>query len=700
MRKGAVKKMTFVFLIILLMIPLTVMASGKGNVPSNENNNKPHLDEEGEHIDFENASVHDPSIIKSDGMYYVYGSHIAGAKSEDLINWSNFTNGYTTPGNDVYGDLSENLSESFEWAGEDDADSLGGYAVWAPEIFWNEHYVNDDGTTGAYMMYYSVSSTYIRSAIGYAVSQDIEGPFEYVDTVMYSGFYDHEAYDNNSTVNKHFENTNIPSLIEEGVFEEPNPDWFTEEGGYNYRLFTNSIDANLFFDEDGSLWMTYGSWAGGIFILEVDPATGQLIYPGEDGTTEDGRMVDRYFGTKIAGGYGHSVEGPYVQYDQEMGYYFLYVTYGGLASDGGYQMRVFRSEDPEGPYEDVAGEPAYFPEDLDDGTVRNKVGDYSHEVYGNKLMGNFLFDRQLGDPGTGNGYGYVSPGHNSVYTDPDTGERFLVFHTRFPERGELHEVRVHQMFMTDSEWPVVAPYRYTGETLEKINRQDVIGEYKFINHGKDITSSITSSKFITLNKNNTISGSVDGTWRSKGHNRAELTIDGTTYEGVFLRQYDPASERNVMTFTAMSNDGVAVWGSKMLQRTDEEIVEDVVNDIDLGDLNSVIADLDLPTEGTRNTEISWESSDDTVITNIGEITRPETVEEDATATLTATVTKGEITSTKTFEITVLALREAGLIAHYDFDGNLDDSEGNFEPGTVTGNRMNIQVARFHLLKAC
>ncbi|WP_231631366.1 hypothetical protein [Halolactibacillus sp. JCM 19043] len=137
---------------------------------------------------YQDVSVHDPSIIKVDDQYYVFGTHIEAAKSQDLLSWERFTNGYTTPDNVLYGDLSENLKESFRWAGEDDADSSGGFAVWAPDIFWNEHYLNEDGTKGAYMMHYSASSTYIRSAIGFAVSKDIEGPYEYVDTLVYSGF--------------------------------------------------------------------------------------------------------------------------------------------------------------------------------------------------------------------------------------------------------------------------------------------------------------------------------------------------------------------------------------------------------------------------------------------------------------------------------------------------------------------------------
>lgn len=147
-----------------------------------------HAAESDELITFSNASVHDPSIIQDQksGMYYVFGSHIAAAESPDLINWQNFTNGYTSTDNTIYGDPERNLSESFAWAGEDDADSKGGYAVWAPDVIWNKQYRNADGSKGAYMLYYSVSSTYIRSAIGLAVSKNIEGPYTYVDTIIYS----------------------------------------------------------------------------------------------------------------------------------------------------------------------------------------------------------------------------------------------------------------------------------------------------------------------------------------------------------------------------------------------------------------------------------------------------------------------------------------------------------------------------------
>jgi arabinan endo-1,5-alpha-L-arabinosidase len=677
MSKDVLKRLSLILFMIVLIIPSAVLGKGNDKTASQSSeNNKPNPDYQSKAPEFQNVSVHDPSIVKKGDTYYIFGSHIEAAKSKDLISWDTFSNGYTTPDNELYGDLSKNLAGSFEWAGENDSDSKGGFAVWAPDVFWNEDYINKDGSKGTYMIYYSASSTYIRSAIGIAVSQNIEGPYEYVDTVIYSGFTKAESYDANSKVNKKWTNTNLQDLIDNGTIKGPNDDWFNINGSYANSTYPNAIDANLFYDKEGKLWMTYGSWSGGIFVLEIDKATGLPIYPGKDGKTKDGRLIDRYFGTKIAGGYGKSGEGPYIVYDKNTGYYYLYVTYGWLGADGGYNMRLFRSKSPNGPYLDAKGQGAVLPSNTD------------NSPYGIKIMGNFLFERKVGDPGTGIGVGYLSPGHNSVYLDSKTGQQFLVFHSRFPETGEMHEVRVHQMFMNKDGWPVVAPYRYTGETIKKVNRKDLIGEYKFINQGKDYSAKIEKSIFIRLNKNNTISGDVSGTWKKTGHNKAEITVNGNTYDGVFVRGWDPTSERFVMIFTAISEEGVSVWGSKILDKSDREVVEDVKNDLNLGDTENVISNLTLPTEGTRHTEISWQTSDSSVVSKTGEINRPEPGKGSLTATLTATITKGDVTATKKFEITVLPYKESGLVAHYGFEDNLDDSTGEKGNGSVTGDRIN------------
>lgn len=674
--KGYVKRFLSAFLVMPLLIPGIALGSEQTS--------------NAEPIEFRNASVHDPSIIKDPkmGTYYVFGSHIDGAKSTDLVNWDKFTNGYTTPNNKVYGDLSANLAESFEWAGENDADSKGGYAVWAPDIFWNKHYVNEDGTKGAYMIYYSVSSTYIRSAIGIAVSKNIEGPFKYVDTIMYSGFTDKEAYDRNSEVNKHWENTNIEDLVEDGSIDGVNPNWFTESGEYNNKLYTNAIDANILQAENNKLYMTYGSWSGGTFILELDKKTGLPKYPGKDGETKDGRMVDRYFGTKIASGYGRSAEGTYAVYDKQTDYYYLYITYGGLASDGGYQMRQFRSKNPDGPYVDAKGNPAVFPESFDIG-VGNFPGNDDHKDIGNKMMGNFLFKRDLGEPGTGNGIGYLSPGHNSYLIDQELGKEFIVTHARFPEQGEMHEVRVHQTFKNKDDWPVPTPYRYAGETIKKVSETDVTGDYKYINHGKEITGELTESTWITFNRDHTISGAATGKWELYGNYRAKVTIDNEgTYDGVFIRQYDPVSQSWVMTFSAMSDEGIVVWGSHVEASSDQELVKAVKQELSTSLPSPVISSFTLPKVAARGAEIIWESSNPEIISTEGVVTRPSFGSEDAVVDLTATIKMGDAIETFTISVTVIAKAEGGLSAFYDFNDGFKDRSGNKGEAAVTGDRLN------------
>ncbi|MFR2956842.1 MAG: family 43 glycosylhydrolase, partial [Lachnospiraceae bacterium] len=338
------------------------------------------------------VSVHDPSIVKADGMYYVLGSHTASASSSDLIQWTQLNSDYGNPeSTPFYGNLKETFEKPFQWAGYNDGDCVGGYAIWAPDAIWNPYYKWDDGSTGAYMLYCCTSSTWRRSCISYLVSKTFDGTYTYVDTIIYSGFTKTGAVDGNSSRNTKWDNDylNLNTLLEKGSenggIDEISDNWFDQTGDWNHLYAPNAIDPNLFFDASGEkLYMSYGSWSGGLFLLELDPATGEAIYPGVDSTDEvSGNFVDRYFGVHLAGGNHQSGEAPYIQYDPETGYYYLYETYGGLTAEGGYNMRLFRSENPTGPYVDAAGGNA------------SESGE-NNDNYGIKLIGNYSFYDQIG----------------------------------------------------------------------------------------------------------------------------------------------------------------------------------------------------------------------------------------------------------------------------------------------------------------
>ncbi len=496
------------------------------------------------------VSVHDPSIIKNGDTYYVFGSHIDAARTKDLQNWTRFTNGYTRTNNVEFGNLSQNLKKAFDWAGEDLEDCEGGFSVWAPDVIWNPDFRNTDGTKGAYVMYFCTTSTYIRSVICFATSKNIEGPYTFGDTLIYSGFTKNDQYVKSATknVNKKYTSTNIDELVKSGDITM-NDSWF-RENEFNNQLFPNAIDPTIYYGTDGKMYMTYGSWSGGIFTIEINPETGKCIHP-KTGKTSDGRMVDSYFGTKIAGGYGKSAEGPFIDYNPDNGYYYLWTTYGGLQANGGYNMRVSRSKNPLGPYTDAAGRPAV----LESNTNLDSIG--------LKVMGNYKFSTL--------DTAYMAGGHNSVLRDDD-GKWYLFYHTRFNNGTEYHEVKVHEMFFNDEGWPVVTPFEFGGDHISEggYDEADIVGDYEYINHGTATNGNVINYQKIKLNSDYTISGDVSGKWEQSADSAATvITIGNQKYSGYFIAAENEKGKK-VMSFTAVGNNNQTIWGAKNSEYTGSE----------------------------------------------------------------------------------------------------------------------------------
>ncbi|RAR42891.1 family 43 glycosylhydrolase [Paenibacillus sp. MDMC362] len=575
---------------------------------------------------FREASVHDPSVIKTGDTYYVFGSHLAAAKSKDLMSWDMVASG-VSKGNPLIPNVTEELKETLEWAQSD--------TLWAADVI--------QLADGKFYMYYNAcKGDSPRSAMGIAVADQIEGPYKDTGIILKSGMWG--------------------EISEDGTV-------------YDATKHPNVVDPDVFFDKNGKLWMVYGSYSGGIFIMELDPKTGKPL-PGQG------------YGKKLLGGNHSRIEGPYMLYNPTTDYYYLYLSYGGLDAVGGYNMRVVRSKNPDGPFFDAEGN------DMTEVKADPSLpifDDRSIEPYGVKLMGNYLFKRLIGDPGTGIGTGAVSPGHNSVYYDEQSGRTFLIFHSRFPQRGEEHEIRVHELYMNQDGWPVSAPYRYAGEEAEeskKITPNDAAGGYKLIQHGKDISSVIKESKPVELHKNGKVTGGASGTWKISGKRDVLLTLDGKSYKGVLTLQWDPEAKRQAMTFTALSADGTAVWGARQLDRSDKELVDAVQKDLSLGDVSGVFYDLDLPSEASGGAVIRWSSSHSQVVSAEGKVHRPAAGAGDAKVTLTAQITKGKARTSKTFDVTVLQQSAGPLLLNYPFSenegGSVSDNSDNGFHGKVLG----------------
>lgn len=465
------------------------------------------------------ASVHDPSIVKADGKYYIFGSHMATAVSEDLRHWKTVGDGYQAS-NPVYRGLLDN-QEAFAYAGS--RQSLiptddGGWHVWAPDVIYNED-------AGLYYLYFCTTSTWNASNLCYATSETIEGPYEWKGALIYSGFRE-------GTLS----GTDVTDYVDRETAKER---YIKKDGEYNVDTYPNAIDPTVFYDGDGRLWMVYGSWSGGMYLIELDRETGEVIHPAEDAE----KRVDPYYGKRLMGGLHTSIEGPYILYDEESGYYYLFVSYGGLMRTGGYQIRVFRSETVDGDYVDMNGK---FPLD---------TGNLKQAPYGLKLSGNYYL------PGLGTAY--MATGHNSAFIDDD-GRKYIVNHTRFDNNTEFHEPRVHQFIVNEEGWPCMLPYATDGETVSSTGyeRAELAGKYYVINQGTAINAEIAQPFILYLEEDGTVRGDgIQGSWEAQsGSCYMNISYGDKGYSGVFCRMNDEAGTE-VMTFSAVGNNE-SVWGVK------------------------------------------------------------------------------------------------------------------------------------------
>jgi arabinan endo-1,5-alpha-L-arabinosidase len=96
---------------------------------------------------------------------------------------------------------------------------------------------------------------------------------------------------------------------------------------------------------------------------------------------------------------------------------------------------------------------------------------------------------------------------------------------------------------------------------EAVAAGEVAGSWKLVDHGKDISATVKASSVLTLAAGGAASGGFSGQWRHDGNNLMTLTAgDGTVYQGVLSRQWNPNTKTFVVCFSAQSAAGVSLWG--------------------------------------------------------------------------------------------------------------------------------------------
>jgi beta-xylosidase len=465
-------------------------------------------------------TCHDPSIFKdTDGTYYIFGTHITGGYTSDLRNWTSIDKEFRATFTKETKDLIRAWNtDPVDWYGY----------LWAPDVVYNP-------VLGKYCYYLSANGDDWKSNIVMLTSDNITGPYEYAGSVVYGGF-------TAETIGE--------TDVLEVVGGDTIPDRYVKNGIKNKKWgdkWPNCIDPCVFYDDDGNLWMSYGSWSGGIFLLALDESTGLRDY---SVTYENNEHSDEYFGKKIAGGWYVSGEGSYIQKIGD--YYWLFMSYGNLEAKGGYNIRVFRSTRPDGDYVDMLGNSPLYDK---------YIFNYNQSV-GVRLFGGYKW-RTFNQ-------GQVAQGHNSAFVDDD-GKAYIIYHSRTTDGSEGHTVKVHQLFLNEQGWLVAAPYITDGEGIDAggVSMADIAGDYEVIVHELDIDYKhleVKTPQYITLNADGTIAGAYEGSWSVKaGTSYITLNFNGDTYSGVALKMNVENTLVETDVFTAVGeNTQITVWGSRSI----------------------------------------------------------------------------------------------------------------------------------------
>jgi arabinan endo-1,5-alpha-L-arabinosidase len=230
-----------------------------------------------------NLGTHDPTLIAAHGQYYLYstGDQLGAKTSKDLRSWQAAPEVFTAATRPSW--LAERVP--------------GVMNLWAPDISF---------FGGKYHLYYSASTFGCNvSCIGHLTRPALD-----------SGTWSDEGAVVCSNEDRSCDSGSRPD------------DW-------------NAIDPNLIVDQSGKAWLAFGSFWGGIQMIELD----------ENGARA-GTEVKTIAARPSNGG---ALEAPFIV--RRCGYYYLFVSWDACCKgvDSTYNLRVGRSASVTGPYVDRDG---------------------------------------------------------------------------------------------------------------------------------------------------------------------------------------------------------------------------------------------------------------------------------------------------------------------------------------------------------
>lgn len=470
-------------------------------------------------------TAHDPVIVeaitaKGTSRYYVFGTDndmygVPIRVSDDLVYWERAgvaIDGFTdtmseTDVQTMYRGGNAELQEVYDWIRT--GTGFDCWTLWAPDVV---PAATNTGKTedGGWWLYSCWTTAFgsSRSIIFKLSSDNVAGPYTYDGVIVRDG------------------------------------------GSGNL----NEIDPSIFYDADGGMWMTYGSFSSGIGIIELDPATGMRKDTTVDDTTAGANVLNN---TNIEGSVVSYAEVDVYdgdianeEYDESKwttkGQYTMMASSGALAYN--YNMRVWTSDTPNGTYTSARGK------------------------NGMQVAGTWTW-RHEGDPNVKD-LNFFIPGHNDMLTT-SAGVNLIAYHARVNNLTDSYDSTEHYLYVSMYDYNskgqlVLNPNRYAGEKIGLVTESDVLtlteGKYSVVQIASEEISYYTKAALnyaqdCEFHADGTITGAVSGTWKLYGSHYVYIKLGDIEYYGTampaYIRQYDETtSDKTVghggLTISAIS----------------------------------------------------------------------------------------------------------------------------------------------------
>lgn len=508
----------------------------------------------------ENYNVHDPALTEAviDGVryYYMVQTGWAGGniirRSTDLIHWEYL--GKTTPAAEKMAEYGWSEVDSWMLAGSADCQ------YWAADLV--------PASYGGYWLYTClVNSGYDeakhdRVCIVLAWSPSLEArSFQYVGCILQS----------------------ISDYAQDALY-------------YNVV----ALDPQVAYDAAGNMYLTFGSFGAGTYMIELDSETGLR----KDGHTEwlDEDTINTYMEEARATAIGethpyygthmtycaegsvitHQYDVPLVSEDGEIteiydDYYYLMTCLGVLSRN--YVLFTAKSDTIDA-FSNLSGDPmasGWIGKELVTGLFPPLSGyrsDLDRESYittADRIEGSTEYIAMSSFKWADYDFDIHAPGHGDLYTTSDgVNIAMLMVRTLALQSDKTAEcdngyplaasstkffMQAHQYYLNSVGDIVINANRYAGEPDRPISKEEFLSfandnQFQLVLAGDPYVT--TTAVYVTLSEDGSVTGDAAGSWSMYGDRYIRLDIDGyDTYYGVVAVSWLDNKNCVGMTVTAM-----------------------------------------------------------------------------------------------------------------------------------------------------